>query len=64
MNQVDVACAAIFELLKDPDFLSKILDGFVALERISAKVHVIDVNNLDGDYRRFLVQAVISISKR
>ena len=64
MDQVDVAGSTVFELLKDSDFLSEILDGFITLQRISAEIHVIDVNDLHGNHRRFLVQATISISKR
>ena len=59
MDQVDVARPAVFELLKDSDFLSEILDGFVTLERVSTEVHVIDIDDLDGNDRRILVQAAI-----
>ena len=46
MDEVDVSCATILQLLENTDFFAEVFDGLVTLARVGGEVHVVDVDNL------------------
>lgn len=51
MDEIDVARAAVFQLLKDADFFAKIFDCLVAVARVNLRVHFVNVDDLHSDER-------------